>query len=190
MKSLSMKDWEDGVLVSDYNGTGAEIGASEMSYSDGYLSKITDPDAGGGSGEGYTYIRSYVDDYIWTDGLLTKMIETETETYSDNRPDVVTTSEDRYTYSDKANPENVSFDLNMYLIFAETIGDEMPFAEAIGFLGKSPSKLVSSYTHTYSSGDRSSTTNYTWELDSKGYITKLTEVDDYNTTVMTVTYKN
>jgi hypothetical protein len=180
MASFSEKYWENDVYLGEDNETGSIV----RSYKDGYLAKMTDSWSNTDDQYGGYTVYS-VNDFVWNGGNLIKIEKTSTLEYDDDRPDEVTESEDTCTYGNQANPAKVSLDLNAYVILAKE--GELPFAEAMGFFGKSPSKLITSYT--YSEDDYTYSYDYTWELDIEGYITKMTVEGSYDTEVMTVTYK-
>lgn len=183
-EAYSSKLWIDGVFMGDYS---ESTGRYEFIYENGYSKTFKD------SYEQVAAAGSFVttemaDEFFWSDGNLTRIKEIRTVTFPEGygEDDILSTNERTYTYSDQPNPVNVSVDLTV--VYAYTYAN-VHFAETMGFLGKSSAKLVSSSIRSYDDGFIQAT-NYFWTLDSEGYITKMASIDDVNTRIMTVTYKN
>ena len=130
------------------------------SYSGNFLAKTT----------GY-----YDKEYIWENGYITK----------------VTDGEMAYTYTyytDKVNKHSSIDieDLRLYDAIPVEYGNLLLMAHP-NLLGTSNKNLIKSVTRTGTSNDY--TYNYTYELDSDGYPTKITEKSDARTTVYTLTWE-
>ena len=94
-----------------------------------------------------------------------------------------------YTYyTDKVNKHSSIDieDLRLYDAIPVEYGNLLLMAHP-NLLGTSNKNLIKSVTRTGTSNDY--TYNYTYELDSDGYPTKITEKSDVRTTVYTLTWE-
>lgn len=172
-------------------------GASTFTYNNAYISKYvsvdewieTSDDSGIDTGTfSYTYTNKY--NYTWSNGNLTKIVEEYRVEDSSEYPTDPSEWQYNISYGTKTNPEKVNIDMNSFT-FPTQVGDNM--LSAFGFCGKKSKNLVSSCTEIAPYYDEG-TTNYTWETDSNGYVTKVSidaESEYYSAkSTYTVTYKN
>lgn len=169
LASASEKEWEDGVLV--YEETYDNI-TSAITYSGGKIARTTSEEEYGGDAS-YRTIYTYTGDYTWTGNNMTKLVETERESYPDepDMEDEESIYEYVFTYGDQKNPTDVNFDVSIY---ATDVFSEDNMLGGLGFFGRSPENLVASSPFSIPDDGYYDNYIYTWELDNDGLITKAT----------------
>ena len=127
-------------------------------------------------------------DFTWSDGNLTKLTDSD-----EGRTEPWFTT---VAYGSQANNPACNIDMNWICSQGELAAFALlpQSAPLLGFYGKSSDKLMTESTETWGISEDYKLA-YTWELDSEGFVTKVTERRDMGSgfevsSYMTITYKN
>jgi YD repeat-containing protein len=159
MSTLILQTDAQGRMVSATAGTGEDKEDFTASYdANGYVKQTT-----------YSYnlsgITTITSNCVWTDGNLTSIQEAHTYTsnYGYNK-----SYSNTHTYVYETTPAKGNFDIAS--IMANRMVNE--FVWAFGFLGKTSSTLLTSFTEQ--DEDYVQTATYAYKLNSNGYVTEMT----------------